>query len=84
MNSTNSVLFTILLYINGGFRKITFDDEFMHLNPEDGNDFVYLLVFSGSAKSILFPARYTADNIFLLCRFAFAHSEYGTPNERRT
>ena len=48
-------------------RKITFDDEFMHLNPEDGNDFVYLLVFSGSAKSILFPARYTADNIFLLC-----------------
>lgn len=48
-------------------RKITFDDEFMHLNPEDGNDFVYLLVFSGSAKSILFPARYTADNIFALC-----------------
>ncbi|MGP1520419.1 MAG: hypothetical protein ACTTIZ_02765 [Treponema sp.] len=47
-------------------RKITFDDDFMHLNPTDSNDFVYLLTFSGSAKSILFPARYTADNLLTL------------------
>ncbi len=47
-------------------RKITFDDDFMHLNPTDSNDFVYLLAFSGSAKSILFPARYTADNLLSL------------------
>ena len=47
-------------------RKITFDDDFMHLNPVEGNDFVYLLTFSGSAKSILFPARYTADNLLNL------------------
>ncbi|MGP1440117.1 MAG: hypothetical protein ACTTJ3_05195 [Treponema sp.] len=47
-------------------RKITFDDDFIHLNPTDSNDFVYLLTFSGSAKSILFPARYTADNLLTL------------------
>ncbi|MGP1437914.1 MAG: hypothetical protein ACTTKH_02440 [Treponema sp.] len=48
-------------------RKITFDDEFLHINPTDTNDFVYLLTFSGSAKSMLFPARYTADNLLTLC-----------------
>ena len=44
-------------------RKITFDDDFINLSPIETNDFVYLLTFSGSAKSILFPARYTADNL---------------------
>jgi len=47
-------------------KKITFDDDFMHLVPMDSNDFVYLLSFSGSAKSILFPPRYTADNLLAL------------------
>ena len=47
-------------------RKITFDDDFINLTPIETNDFVYLLTFSGSAKSILFPARYTADNLLSL------------------
>ena len=47
-------------------RKISFDDDFMNLTPVETNDFVYLLTFSGSAKSILFPARYTADNLLSL------------------
>ena len=47
-------------------RKISFDDDFMNLTPIETNDFVYLLTFSGSAKSILFPARYTADNLLSL------------------
>ena len=47
-------------------RRITFDDDFLHLTPADSNDFVYLLAFSGSAKSMLFPARYTADNLLTL------------------
>ena len=49
-------------------RKITFDDDFINLTPIETNDFVYLLTFSGSAKSILFPARYTADNLLSLSR----------------
>ena len=49
----------------GLMKKISFDDDFMHLVPDDTNDFVYLLVFSNSVKSMLFSSRYTADDLLM-------------------
>lgn len=50
----------------GLVKKITLDDEFLQIKNEDTNDFLYMLVFSGSAKALLFPARYTADSLLIL------------------
>ena len=47
-------------------KKITLDDEFINISSIESDDFVYLLAFSGSAKSMLFPARYTADSLLTL------------------
>jgi len=47
-------------------KRISFDEAFLKLVPEETNDFIYLLAFSSSVKSILFPARYTAEQLLIL------------------
>jgi len=47
-------------------KKIGFDDEFMHIVPEDTTDFLYMLSFSTTVKSMLFPAHYTFEHLLVL------------------
>lgn len=50
----------------GLIKKITLDDEFLNIKAEDSNEFLYLLAFSSSAKSLVFPPRYTAEHLLVL------------------
>lgn len=47
-------------------KRIGFDDEFMHIVPDDTNDFLYLLSFSTTVKSMLFPANYTYEQLLAI------------------
>ena len=50
----------------GLIKRITLDDEFLKITGEDSNEFLYLLSFASSAKGLLFPPRYTAENLLVL------------------
>ncbi len=71
MEKREDIPFPLLEYLPQSFpkgllKKINFDAQFLNLVPEETNDFVYLLVFSNSVKSMLFPPRYTADDLLTL------------------
>ena len=47
-------------------KRVTLDDDFLSIQSEDSNEFLYLLSFSSSAKGLLFSPRYTAEHLLIL------------------